>query len=100
VLDDCDVELEDDVESVDEPAVEVVVVSEVPGMVAALTAVKMPRPATAATPAPRVRRWRRRRAASRASVGLTMTDRLEPFHQATLGRCWELAVKENSSSGQ
>src|SRR5881296_1111532 len=98
VLDDCELELEDDVESleldepVDELAVEVVV-SEVPGMVAALTAVKMPRQATAAKPAPTVRRFRRRSAASRASVGLTMTSRLEPFNQANLRRCWELAVK-------
>jgi hypothetical protein len=51
-----------------EDAVEVdeVAVSEVPGIVAALTAVKMPRPATAAMPAPTVRRFRRRSAASRA----------------------------------
>ena len=98
MLDDCELELEDEVESVellesvDELAVEVVE-SVVPGIVAAPTALKMPRPATAARPAPTVRRWRRRRAASRASVGLTMTNRLEQLNQATLGRCWELAVK-------
>ena len=55
------------VEPVEELVVEVVE-SDVPGIVAALTALKMPRPAMAARPAPTVRRFRRRTAASRASV--------------------------------
>jgi hypothetical protein len=81
VLDDCELELEleDDVESlesVDEVDVVVVVESDVPGIVAALTAVKMPRPATAARPVPRVRRLRRRTAASRASLRWSMVERL------------------------
>jgi hypothetical protein len=78
LLEDCEPELDDDVESdesVDELDVEAVE-SEVPGMVAALTALKMPRPATAARPTPTVRRLRRRRAASRAWARGSMVDRL------------------------
>ena len=42
----------------------------VPGMVAALTALKTPTPATAANAAPVVSRWSRLRAASRARTRL------------------------------
>jgi hypothetical protein len=60
-----DVEVLDEVDDV-VPVVDVE--DELPGIVAALTALKRPRPATAANAAPTVSRLSRRRAASRAYI--------------------------------
>jgi hypothetical protein len=82
---DDEVELElDDVVDLDEVAA-----SEVPGIVAALTAVKMPRPATAAMPAPAVRRLSRRSAASRASGDFVVS--MGPAWLRSISRPLELA---------
>jgi hypothetical protein len=83
----------EEVEAEDAVDVDEVAPSEVPGIVAALTAVKMPRPATAASPAPTVRRLRRRSAASRASVELavSMSYSLDPVYQPYMGTGWDLS---------
>jgi len=68
-----DVDVLDEVEALDVEELAVWVEDEVevvPGMVAALTALKTPSPATAAKAAPVVSRWSRLRAASRARTRL------------------------------
>ena len=68
-----DVDVLDEVEALDVEELAVWVEDEVevvPGMVAALTALKTPTPATAANAAPVVSRWSRLRPASRARTRL------------------------------
>ena len=70
-----DVDVLDEVEALDVEELAVWVEDEVevvPGMVAALTALKTPTPATAANAAPVVSRWSRLRAASRARTLYTV----------------------------
>ena len=66
----------------------------VPGIVAALTAASRPTPARAAAAAPKVSRFRRRRASSRAvERSLSMGSRLAVHDELRLWGCWELARK-------
>jgi hypothetical protein len=77
----------------------------VPGIVAALTALKTPTDATAAMPAPRVRRSSSLRPASlarmRCSVGfvLSMGYSLEGATEPNVGECCEVPERAESGGG-
>jgi hypothetical protein len=89
--------LADDVAVVPVAAVEL---DDVPGMVAALTALKTPTAATAANAAPTVSRFRSRRAASRARMRcsecvLSMVDSLATAARPNVGEGCEVPEEGN-----
>ena len=79
---------------VDDPLEAVVEVEALPGMVAALIVANTPTAATAAAPAQKVRRCRRRSAASRASIRVVSTGvSVSNVAGLEMGTCWGIAER-------